>query len=130
MVFSTGYGANLGLISGILRSQRNVCISTSSIMRIVDGAKLAFGKSERFNHDDMQHLTFQLRSQHFGGRGTMIVVDGIYSMEGDIANISELVIKIARQYGAALVVDDAHALGVLGPRGEGTGAHFRHAGRH
>jgi 8-amino-7-oxononanoate synthase len=122
MVFSTGYGANLGLISGILGRNETVYLDKLDHACIVDGAKLAFGKSERFNHDDMAHLTFLLE-RNTSGKGTMIVVDGIYSMEGDIANLRELV-PIARKYGAALVVDDAHALGVLGPRGEGTGAHF------
>ena len=122
MVFSTGYGANLGLISGILNRNETVYLDKLDHACIVDGAKLAFGKSERFNHDDMDHLVFQLE-RNTSGKGTMIVVDGIYSMEGDIANIPELA-KIARKYGSALVVDDAHALGVLGPRGEGTGAHF------
>ena len=122
MVFSTGYGANLGLISGILNRNETVYLDKLDHACIVDGAKLAFGKSERFNHDDMDHLVFQLE-RNTSGNGTMIVVDGIYSMEGDIANIPELA-KIARKYGSALVVDDAHALGVLGPRGEGTGAHF------
>ena len=122
MVFSTGYGANLGLIAGILGRNETVYLDKLDHACIVDGAKLAFGKSERFNHDDMAHLTFQLE-RSTSTKGSLIVVDGIYSMEGDIANIPELV-KIARRFGAALAVDDAHALGVLGPRGEGTGAHF------
>jgi 8-amino-7-oxononanoate synthase len=122
IVFSTGYGANLGLISGILGRNETVYLDKLDHACIVDGAKLAFGETQRFNHADMTHLT-RLLDRNTSGKGTMIVVDGIYSMEGDIAAIPELV-AIARKYGAALVVDDAHALGVLGPRGEGTGAHF------
>ena len=122
IVFSTGYGANLGLISGILGRNETVYLDKLDHACIVDGAKLAFGETQRFNHADMAHLT-RLLDRNTSGKGTMIVVDGIYSMEGDIAAIPELV-AIARKYGAALVVDDAHALGVLGPRGEGTGAHF------
>lgn len=122
IVFSTGYGANLGLISGILGRNETVYLDKLDHACIVDGAKLAFGETQRFNHADMAHLT-RLLDRNTSGKGTMIVVDGIYSMEGDIAAIPDLV-AISRKYGAALVVDDAHALGVLGPRGEGTGAHF------
>jgi 8-amino-7-oxononanoate synthase len=122
IVFSTGYGANLGLISGILGRKETVYLDKLDHACIVDGAKLAFGETQRFNHADMAHLT-RLLDRNTSGKGTMIVVDGIYSMEGDIAAIPDLV-AISRKYGAALVVDDAHALGVLGPRGEGTGAHF------
>jgi 8-amino-7-oxononanoate synthase len=122
IVFSTGYGANLGLISGILGRNETVYLDKLDHACIVDGAKLAFGETQRFNHADMAHLT-RLLDRNTSGKGTMIVVDGIYSMEGDIAAVPELV-AISRKYGAALVVDDAHALGVLGPRGEGTGAHF------
>ena len=122
MVFSTGYGANLGLISGILGRNETVYLDKLDHACIVDGAKLAFGETQRFNHADMAHLT-RLLDRNTSGKGTMIVVDGIYSMEGDIAAIPALV-AISRKYGAALVVDDAHALGVLGSRGEGTGAHF------
>ncbi|MGH7594385.1 MAG: aminotransferase class I/II-fold pyridoxal phosphate-dependent enzyme, partial [Gemmatimonadales bacterium] len=122
IVFSTGYGANLGLISGILGRNETVYLDKLDHACIVDGAKLAFGETQRFNHADMAHLS-RLLDRNTSGKGTMIVVDGIYSMEGDIADLPELV-RIARKYGSALVVDDAHALGVLGPRGEGTGAHF------
>ena len=122
IVFSTGYGANLGLISGILGRNETVYLDKLDHACIVDGAKLAFGDTQRFNHGDLAHLT-RLLERNTSGKGTMIVVDGIYSMEGDIADIPELV-KVARRFGSALVVDDAHALGVLGPRGEGTGAHF------
>jgi 8-amino-7-oxononanoate synthase len=122
IVFSTGYGANLGLISGILARNETVYLDKLDHACIVDGAKLAFGDTQRFNHGDLAHLT-RLLERNTSGKGTMIVVDGIYSMEGDIADIPELV-KVARRFGSALVVDDAHALGVLGPRGEGTGAHF------
>ena len=61
--------------------------------------------------------------QKYGGRGTMIIVDGVYSMEGDIADVPGL-LKLAQQHGSALAIDDAHSVGVLGPRGDGTAAHF------
>ncbi len=122
LVFSTGYGANLGLISGLLGRGETVYLDKLDHACIVDGAKLSYGETQRFNHADLDHLT-RLLERNTTGKGTMIVVDGVYSMEGDIADIPGLT-KLAKRFGAALVVDDAHALGVLGPRGDGTGAHF------
>jgi 8-amino-7-oxononanoate synthase len=122
LVFSTGYGANLGLISGLLGRGETVYLDKLDHACIVDGAKLSYGETQRFNHSDLDHLT-RLLERNTTGKGTMIVVDGVYSMEGDIADIPGLT-KIAKRFGAALVVDDAHALGVIGPRGDGTGAHF------
>ncbi len=122
LVFSTGYGANLGMISGLVGRGETVYLDKLDHACIVDGAKLAFGETQRFNHGDLDGLA-RLLERNTSGKGTLIVVDGVYSMEGDIADVPELV-KLARRHGAALAVDDAHALGVLGPRGDGTGAHF------
>ena len=122
MVFSTGYGANLGLIAGILGRKETVYLDKLDHACIVDGAKLAFGDTQRFNHGDLVQLE-RLLEENNSKHGKLIVVDGVYSMEGDIADIPELS-RIARKHGAALAVDDAHALGVLGPKGDGTGAHF------
>ncbi len=122
IVFSTGYGANLGMIAGLMGRGETVYLDKLDHACIVDGAKLSFGETVRFNHGDLAGLARKLE-QNTTGKGTMIVVDGVYSMEGDIADVPELV-KIAKRFGAALAVDDAHALGVLGPRGDGTGAHF------
>lgn len=122
IVFSTGYGANLGLISGLVGRGETVYLDKLDHACIVDGAKLSHGETVRFNHGDLVGLARKLE-QNTTGKGTMIAVDGVYSMEGDIADIPELV-RIARKFGAALAVDDAHSLGVLGPNGEGTGAHF------
>ena len=122
VVFSTGYGANLGMIAGLLGRGETVYLDKLDHACIVDGAKLSQGETVRFNHGDLAGLARKLE-QNQTGKGSMIVVDGVYSMEGDIADIPELT-RIARKFGAALAVDDAHALGVLGPRGDGTGAHF------
>ncbi len=122
LVFSTGYQANLGLISGLIGRGDIVFLDKLDHASIVDGAKMSYGETERFNHGDLAGLERKLdKVKH--GHGTLIVVDGIYSMEGDIADVPNLV-RIAHRHGAALAVDDAHALGVLGPRGEGTAAHF------
>ncbi|MEO8479855.1 MAG: pyridoxal phosphate-dependent aminotransferase family protein [Gemmatimonadota bacterium] len=122
IVFSTGYGANLGMISGLVGRGETIYLDKLDHACIVDGAKLAYGETQRFRHGDMAGLV-RLLERNTTGKGTLIVVDGVYSMEGDIADVPEL-LRIARQFGAALAVDDAHALGVLGPNGEGTGAHF------
>jgi 8-amino-7-oxononanoate synthase len=121
LVFSTGYSANLGLVSGLVGRNDLVLLDKLDHASIVDGAKLSYGETERFNHGDLAGLERKLlRAQ---GRGVMIIVDGVYSMEGDIADVPGLS-RLARQYGAAFAIDDAHALGVIGPNGDGTAAHF------
>ena len=122
MVFSTGYAANLGMISGLVGRGDTVFLDKLDHACIVDGAKLSFGDTERFSHGDLDGLERLLRRNE-DVRGKLVVVDGVYSMEGDIADVPNLA-RICRQYGAALAVDDAHSLGVLGPNGDGTGAHF------
>ncbi|MCH9015534.1 MAG: pyridoxal phosphate-dependent aminotransferase family protein [Gemmatimonadetes bacterium] len=121
LVFSTGYQANLGLISALVGRNDVVLIDKLDHASIVDGAKMSYGVTERFRHGDMAQLESLL--QKHSGKGLLIVVDGVYSMEGNIANLPALV-DLAHRYGAALAVDDAHAVGVLGPNGEGTAAHF------
>lgn len=122
IVFSTGYGANLGMIAGLVGRGDRVFLDKLDHACIVDGAKLSYGETERFNHADLDALETLLR-RHEATRGKLIVVDGVYSMEGDIADVPGLC-RLCRKYGAALAVDDAHSLGVLGARGDGTGAHF------
>jgi 8-amino-7-oxononanoate synthase len=120
LVFSTGYNANLGLISALVTRGEVVFLDKLDHASIVDGAKMSFGETERFNHGDLANLERKLERN--AGKGAMIVVDGVYSMEGDIADLPGL-LRVARKYGAALAVDDAHALGVIGPNGDGTAAH-------
>ena len=122
LVFSTGYSANLGLISGLVGRGETVYLDKLDHASIVDGAKLSYAETERFNHGDLANLERRMERNGFG-RGSMIVVDGVYSMEGNVADVPGLV-RVARKYGAALALDDAHALGVLGPNGDGTAAHF------
>jgi 8-amino-7-oxononanoate synthase len=123
IVFSTGYGANLGLISGLVGRGETVFLDKLDHACIVDGARLSYGETQRFNHGDYKQLGRMLEKQE-PGAGSMVIVDGVYSMEGTIADIPELV-KLKQKYGAVLAVDDAHALGVIGPNGEGTGAHWK-----
>ncbi len=122
MVFSTGYSANLGMISGLVGRGEAVYLDKLDHACIVDGAKLSYGETYRFTHGDLDGLR-RLLDRKNPTQGALVVVDGVYSMEGDIADLPELS-RICHRYGAALAVDDAHSLGVLGPRGDGTAAHF------
>jgi len=122
VVFSTGYQANLGAISGLVGRGDVVVLDKLDHASIVDGAKMAHGETVRFNHGDLASLERKL-DKIPAGAGVMVIVDGVYSMEGDIADLPGL-IKVCEKYGAALAVDDAHSVGVLGPNGEGTAAHF------
>jgi 8-amino-7-oxononanoate synthase len=121
LVFSTGYQVNVGTISSLVGRGDVVIADKDDHASIVDGCMLALGELRRFNHNDLAHLERVL-----GGlddkTGRMIVVDGVYSMGGDLAPLPELV-RLSRKYGARLMVDDAHSLGVMG-RGRGTAAHF------
>jgi 8-amino-7-oxononanoate synthase len=122
LIFSTGYQANLGAISGLIGRGDLVFLDKLDHASIVDGAKMSYGETVRFNHGDFAGLERKLQKVP-PQTGTMIVVDGVYSMEGDIADVPSLV-RIAQKYGAALMVDDAHSIGVLGPKGDGTAAHY------
>ena len=122
LVFSTGYQANLGAISGLVGRGDYVILDKLDHASIVDGAKMSHGETVRFNHGDMAGLERKLQKLP-PNAGVMVIVDGVYSMEGDIADLPAL-IKMCQKYGAALAVDDAHSIGVLGPNGQGTAAHF------
>ncbi len=121
LVFSTGMQANLGAVSAIVGRGDYVILDKDDHASIVDGARLGYGKIERYVHNDMAHLERVLQSLP-ADSGKLIVVDGLFSMEGDIANLPGIV-PLAKKYGARLMVDDAHAMGVLGG-GRGTTAHF------
>jgi 8-amino-7-oxononanoate synthase len=122
LVFSTGYQANLGVISGLVGRGDMVFLDKLDHASIVDGAKMSHGDTVRFNHGDLAGLDRKLQRVP-EGTGTMVIVDGVYSMEGDIADLPNL-LRVTQKYGAALAVDDAHSVGVLGPKGDGTAAHF------
>lgn len=121
LVFSTGMQTNLGTISALIGRDDVVILDKDDHASIVDGARLGYGKIERFRHNDMDHLARVLKSIP-DTAGKLIVVDGMFSMEGDLAPLSELT-KVAKEFGARLMVDDAHGMGVLG-NGRGTAAHL------
>jgi len=112
---------NLGTISALIGRDDVVVMDKEDHASIVDGARLGYGKIERFRHNDMDHLERVLKSIPESA-GTLIVVDGLFSMEGDLAPLPEMT-KIAQKYGARLMVDDAHGMGVMGG-GHGTSHHF------
>jgi 8-amino-7-oxononanoate synthase len=121
LVFSTGMQVNLGAISALVGRGDYVILDKEDHASIVDGAKLSFGEVKRFGHQDMEELE-RLLARLPSDKGKLVVVDGLYSMEGDIAPLPELA-PLCKKYGARLMVDDAHAMGVLGG-GRGTAAHF------
>jgi 8-amino-7-oxononanoate synthase len=121
LVFSTGMQANLGGISALVARGDYVILDKDDHASIVDGAKLSWGETKRFKHNDLADLERVLAALP-DDKGKLVVVDGLYSMEGDIAPLPELV-PLCRKYGARLMVDDAHGIGVLG-KGRGTAAHF------
>ena len=121
LVFSTGYQTNLGTISSLVGRGDFVVTDKDDHASIVDGCRLAFGEMRRFNHNDMAHLERVLAGLPEDA-GRLVIVDGIFSMGGDIAPLPDIV-PVCRKYGARLMVDDAHSIGVLGG-GRGTAAHF------
>ncbi len=125
LVFSTGFQTNLGTISCLVGKNDAVLIDRQDHACIVDGARLSYGKLHKFAHNDMADLERVLTNIRNNGLrgGLLIVVDGVFSMEGDICRLPEL-IKLARRFNARVMVDDAHAVGVLGKTGAGTAEHF------
>jgi 8-amino-7-oxononanoate synthase len=121
LVFSTGMQVNLGTISSLVGRGDIIILDKEDHASIVDGAFLSGGKIQRYRHNDIDHLRRVLESLP-ADTPKLMVVDGLFSMEGDIAPLPEIV-PLCKQYGVRLMVDDAHAMGVLGG-GRGTAAHF------
>ncbi len=121
LVFSTGYQTNLGTLSALLGRDDVVICDKEDHASIVDGCRLALGRMRRFEHNDPEDLDRVLAACP-ATAGRLVVVDGVFSMGGDVAPLPEL-IPICREHGARLLVDDAHGIGVIGG-GRGTAAHF------
>jgi len=125
LVFSTGFQTNLGTVSCLAGKNDALVIDRQDHACIVDACRLSYGKTYKFAHNDMEDLDRVLanvRAQNSRG-GVMVIVDGVFSMEGDIIDLPPLV-EVARRYNARVMVDDAHAVGVLGRTGAGTAEHF------
>lgn len=122
MTFSTGFQSNLGIISAVVGKDDYVICDKENHASIYDGCRLSYGTMLRYKHNDMDSLEKALQKVPEGA-GILIVTDGVFSMSGDIARLPEI-IALKKKYGAALMVDDAHGLGVVGKGGRGTGSHF------
>ena len=122
VTFSTGFQSNLGIISAIAGREDVILCDRENHASIYDGCRLSYAKMLRYRHNDMEHLEALLKTVPETA-GILIVTDGVFSMGGDIANLPEIV-RLAKQYGARVMVDDAHGLGVIGEGGRGTASHF------
>jgi len=123
VTFSTGFQSNLGIISAIAGRTDYILCDKENHASIYDGCRLSFAKMLRYNHSDMEDLERQLKTIDTTHSGILIVTDGVFSMGGDICKLPEIV-ALAKKYGARVMVDDAHGLGVLGAHGRGTAEYF------
>ena len=122
LIFSTGFQTNLGVISCLTGRNDYLIIDELDHASIIDGTRLSFSNVVKFKHNDMASLESKLRRCE-PDSVKMIIVDGIFSMEGDIVKLPEIV-DLAKKYNAEIVVDDAHSVGVIGENGSGTASHF------
>jgi len=122
LIFSAGFLTNVGTISALGDGETVIITDQLNHMSIVDGYKLAEGKVKIFTHNDMDKLKYILERSREAKR-RLIVVDGVFSMDGDIAPLDEI-IALAQEYGAMVMVDEAHSFGILGPTGRGTTEHY------
>jgi 8-amino-7-oxononanoate synthase len=121
ITFSTGFQSNMGVISTIAGRNDTIYLDRLDHASIIDGSRMSYGRVLKYRHNDHEHLRYMLENnrQHPG----VIVTDGVFSMEGDLADIPGLV-EISKEFGVRLIVDDAHGVGAMGPRGRGTAEHF------
>jgi 8-amino-7-oxononanoate synthase len=122
VVFSTGFQTNVGTIGCLVLRHDLIFADRMVHASLVEGMHAAYGETKRFRHNNMEDLE-RLLANSDPDAGKLIVVDGVYSMEGDLANLPRIV-ELKKKYGARLMVDEAHGFGVMGPGGRGTGEHF------
>ena len=121
LVFSTGFMVNQGVLSSLVGRKETIIVDRTDHASIIDGARLSFGDVRKFRHNDMANLELVLESEKDTNK--LVIVDGVFSMEGDIAKLPEIV-ELAGKYNAVVMVDDAHGVGMLGKNGSGTCNHF------
>ena len=121
-IFSTGFQSNLGIISAIAGRNDIIFSDKENHASIYDGTRLSYAEVIRYEHSDMEDLEKKLAKAP-ENKGKLIITDGVFSMSGDIAKLPEIV-TLAKKYGARVMVDDAHGLGVMGKCGRGTAEHF------
>ncbi len=122
MLFSTGFGVNLGVVSTLTGREDYVILDEQDHASIIEGRRLSFSNYLKYRHNDMESLEAQLKKCE-PDKVKLIVTDGVFSMEGDVANLPEIV-RLAKQYNASVMVDEAHGIGVFGEGGRGTCNHF------
>jgi 8-amino-7-oxononanoate synthase len=122
LLFTTGMQANLGVISALVGRGETIITDKYDHASIIDGCRLSFGKMRRYKHNDMVELERELKACN-PDKGKIIIVDGVFSMEGDLCDLPSIV-KLAKKYDARVIVDDAHGVGVMGKNGTGTCEHF------
>ena len=122
LVFTTGYQTNLGAISSLVGRHDTVFIDRDDHASIVDGCRLSYGKVIKFKHNDVEDLARLLNSSP-DDQGKLVIIEGVYSVGGDIAELPDMT-KTCQRYGARIMVDDAHGIGILGKNGRGTVEHF------
>ncbi len=122
ITFGTGFQSNLGIISAIAGRNDVILCDKENHASIYDGCRLSYAKMYRYEHNDMQDLERNLQSIP-SDKGILIVTDGVFSMGGDLCKLPEIV-ALAKKYGARIMIDDAHGLGVFGAHGRGTAEHF------
>jgi len=122
LVYSTGFQVNLGVVSSVTGRNDYVLLDEADHASIIEGSRLSFSKVLKFFHNDMESLESKLKLCD-PDRIKLIVVDGIFSMDGDIINLPK-VVELAEKYKASIMIDDAHSIGVLGENGSGTASHF------
>lgn len=122
MIYSTGFGVNLGVVSALTGREDYILWDEQDHASIIEGRRLSFSKSLKYKHNDMASLEDQLKKCE-PDKVKLIVTDGVFSMEGDVANLPEIV-RLAKEYNAAVMVDEAHAIGVFGEGGRGVCNHF------
>lgn len=123
LTFSTGFLGSLSVVSALAGRHDVLYYDRENHASLYDASRLSFGKLRKYRHGDMDHLEHQLRRDAGKAVGKMIVTDGVFSMSGEIANLP-MIVRLAHDYGARILVDDAHSTGVLGPNGRGTPEHF------
>lgn len=121
ITFSTGFQANLGVISTIAGRNDIIYLDRLNHASIIDGARMSYARNLKYRHNDHEHLRYLLENNR--DNPGVIVTDGVFSMEGDLADIPGL-IEISREFGARLIIDDAHGIGAMGSTGRGTAEHF------
>lgn len=122
MIYSTGFGVNLGVVSTLTGREDYILWDEQDHASIIEGRRLSFSQSLKYKHNDMESLEKQLQRCE-PDKVKLIVTDGVFSMEGDVANIPEIC-RLAKKYNAAVMVDEAHSIGVFGEGGRGTVNHF------